>query len=448
VLNLIPAFNLAATSWSTATLLFPSFSGGLLGILYAREQGPHPAWYGLGAGLAAAAILLTSLSASLALSISAILLIFPVARRHFTPPNNPLTPFNPWLPLIKNTALWIAISPPLLAALLWLQWQRSHAFPALTAEQLLPNLWLIPNYLRWLILISPAITMLITWTWLQPLLHRPKPSPASTSTDSHPWLMIVILPLAVVDLLWHSHAPWPDATTSFWILLAIPLTIHRCQQIILPVFQDFVSYRTLILISTAAQTLLLINTDFPRAIGYQWPFQTQIASTGSPYTRFFTRDPSGRLCAWKKTAQLVQDILLDTQMRSPRDGRYFVVTSNWQLAAALNRALPPDAPLHWPSPAHPRVQPIQSATNWSHPFAFLPRYDARSLLTDGRSINPYAGKDAIYISDSLSTRKPPPDISNHFASTELLTITSVIHAGQPVRHLKIFACYDYRPPQW
>ena len=34
-----------------------------------------------------------------------------------------------------------------------------------------------------------------------------------------------------------------------------------------------------------------------------------------------------------------------------------------------------------------------------------------------------------------------------FTRTELLTTAHVVHAGQPVRQIKIFACYGYQPPQ-
>jgi large subunit ribosomal protein L22 len=56
-------------------------------------------------------------------------------------------------------------------------------------------------------------------------------------------------------------------------------------------------------------------------------------------------------------------------------------------------------------------------------------------------------EDALYITDDPIRQSPPPELRASFARTELLTVAHVIHAGEKVRELKIFACYTYRPPQ-
>jgi len=85
------------------------------------------------------------------------------------------------------------------------------------------------------------------------------------------------------------------------------------------------------------------------------------------------------------------------------------------------------------------VHVIQTPERTS-PHALLPRYDERR---DGQSA--FAGRSALYVTDAAAMR-PPAEIRNSFERTEALSHARLMHGGQEVRTIKIFACYGYKPP--
>ncbi len=433
VLNVFPAFNLAAVSWTPATLLFPVTAGLALAI-HSLSQLPaqlpvararrQQAWVMLGVGACVAP--LATPAAWLPLGLG--LLFF--SLRSGLPRS-----------VLRERGFWLACGLALLPAILWLHWQQAHHWPSLEPSRWLPDGRLIPGWFRWLVLTSPLLLTLLFWTLFAQGLHR-KNVPAG-SLALKPLLLGVGLPLALGDLLWHADSPWPDTGLASWQLLAAVLLAHPLM--VNPLLQtvDRVSWRTISLLLAALQCVFLLNSDFARATGLPWAFEQRLDRSSSPWLHLLSRDPAGSQRGWQPSGRLVADVLIDTQLRSPQEGRYFVVASHWRLAAALHQALPADAPCLWPGPDYPRVHAPQDPMDWSHPFAHLPRYDARQ--PDGSSA--FAGRDALYVSDDPTRRSPPAGIRAAFARTELLSVAQVMHAGQPVRELKIFACYTYRPPQ-
>jgi hypothetical protein len=300
----------------------------------------------------------------------------------------------------------------------------------------MPDLRIIPSWFRAIVFASPLLFVVILWAvrglWLRP-----------TASATHSLILAYALPLALADFFWRSQTPWPDTGWPAWLVFASMLAGH--QFVVSPLLQteDRISWRTITLVLAALQSVFLVNTDFVRAAGLPWSFESRLDRSDSPFLHLFTRDPSGTQRGWTQTGRLVADVLIDTQLKSPQEGRYFVIASHWRLAAALNQSLPSDAPCLWPTPTHPRVHPVQNPSDWTHPFAHLPRYDARQ--PDGSSH--FAQKDALYVTDDIQRGSPPPAIRAAFTRTELLTTAHVVHAGQPVRQIKIFACYGYQPPQ-
>ena len=420
VLNLLPGFNLAAVSWTPAILVLAGLTALPLLLPRAIAFGAGVSWPWLGAGLCVAALLLTAPGLAPVLAVSAFLLYRPGRHRA----------------LFGGLGFWVFASLSLLPLFIWARWQSLHHWPFWDDSHWLPNLRIIPSWFRAVVFASPLLFVVVLWAvrglWLRP-----------AASATHSLILAYALPLALADFFWQSSAPWPDTGWPAWLVFAAMLAGH--QFVVSPLLQteDRISWRTITLVLAALQSVFLVNTDFIRAAGLSWSFESRLDRTGSPHLHLFTRDPSGPLRGWPQTGRLVADVLIDTQHKSPQEGRYFVIASNWRLAAALNQALPPDAPCHWPSPTHPRVHPVQDPSEWSHPFAHLPRYDARQQ--DGSSL--FAQKDALYVTDDTSRGSPPPLIRAAFTRTELLTIAQVIHAGQPLREIKIFACYGYAPPQ-
>lgn len=420
VLNLLPAFNLAAVSWTPAILLLPAVTALPLCLRRATTV-PHR-WHRdwLLAGGCLTAIAFTAPIALFALAATATLLYQPAKHR----------------PLIKQRGFQLMLGLALPGLILWLTWQIQHQWPFFSNDAWNPQLFLFPNWFRWLVLTSPLLFVIVLWALRSVWVSR----------TPHPSLSLALcfaLPLAFIDFFWHTNALWPDTGLAPWLVFAAMLAAH--QMVVSPLLQteDRVSWRTITLILAALQSVFLLNSDFVRAVGLPWAFEQKLVRKGSLYPHLFSHDPSGVQRGWQQSGRMLADVLVDTQLKSPQEGRYFVIAAHWPLAAALNRALPADAPLLWPSPAHPRVHAKQSPTDWSHPFAYLPRYDARNPNGE----NPFAGKDALYITDDPVLQSPPTDLRSSFARTELLTIAHVMHAGQKVRELKIFGCYTYRPPQ-
>lgn len=420
VLNLLPAFNLAAVSWTPAILLLPLAAAFPL-CLRRAFQTPQPwqrDWWLAGGCLAG--LFFTEPSALMALAATAVLSYQPVKHR----------------PLFRQRGFLLMLSIALVGPLLWLTWQSQQHWPWLAVADWKPQLLILPNWFRWLVLTSPLLFLVMLWAIRSIWISR-SPHPGLSRS------LCYALPFAVIDFFWHTNADWPDVGQSPWLLFAAMLAAH--QLIVSPLLQteDRISWRTIILVLAALQSVFLLNSDFVRAIGVPWSFDQRLTNQGSLYPRLFTRDPSAVQRGWQQSGRMLADVLINTQLTSPQDGRYFVIAAHWRLAAALNRVLPPEAPLLWPSPLHPRVHSLQNPTDWSHPFAHLPRYDARDPIGN----NPFAGKDALFITDDPYRQGPPSELLTVFARTELLSVAIVMHAGQKVRELKIFGCYNYRPPQ-
>ncbi len=422
VLNLLPAFNLAAVTWTPAILLLFLLTALPLCLRRAQESARPWDWSWAAAGGCLTGVLLTTPGLVLALLLAAAMVYRPRAHQR----------------LLRQPAFWaLTVMPAMVALALWLGWQAKNDWPLWEMGGWRPDLWIFPGWFRWLVLVSPLLFVIMLWAvraiWLRP----------SAMLGAHSLLIGYALPLAAADFFWFADAPWPDAGCPAWMVFAA--MIAGWQFITSPLLQteDRVSWRTITLVLAAMQSVFLLNSDFLRAAGVTWTFEQRLDRAGGVYTRLFTRDPSGSMRGWRQSGRLLADVLLDTQLKSPREGRYFVIASNWRLAAALNQALPDNAPCHWPAPEYPRVHALLDATDWSHPFTRLPRYDARTV--DGSSA--FAGRDALFVSDDPARLTPPPPLRSAFARTELLTVVQVMHAGQGVRELKIFACYDYRPPQ-
>ncbi len=60
--------------------------------------------------------------------------------------------------------------------------------------------------------------------------------------------------------------------------------------------------------------------------------------------------------------------------------------------------------------------------------------------------NPNAGKSALFVIEGGDAREVPELLKKRFERTEVLSVARVMHAGNEVRRLKIFACHNYRPP--
>ncbi|MCB1225033.1 MAG: glycosyltransferase family 39 protein [Verrucomicrobiales bacterium] len=419
ILNLLPAFNLAAVSWTPSILVTTSLLGSALCLRRVLTQAHHRDRWWMGAGGCLVAAFLSSPGAVVGIAAVGAALALPRRRRHH----------------LRERGFLILLATAAPAILLWLIWQSRHGWPLGDSGAWRPDLWLIPGWFRWVILISPLLLIVFLLAFRSAVWR-------ATDRGSSSLILGFTLPLAAVDLFYGPNDRWPEMGLSAWMAFAAIFAGHFAVTARLPRLEDRISWRTITLGFAALQTVFLLNTDFVRTLGLPWQFQKQ--TTGTDWVRFFTQDPSGTQRGWKTTATLLQDALVSTQFDADTTGRYFVIARTWGLASCLNASLPEGAPCLWPTPTHPRVHALQDPADFSHPFAFQPRYDAQS----GEDGSPFAGQDALYITDDPDHQQPPREIRRAFDHTRLLTLTRVIHGGWEVREVRIFACYGYRPPDF
>lgn len=210
-----------------------------------------------------------------------------------------------------------------------------------------------------------------------------------------------------------------------------------------------------------AMSCIALHTDLVRQLGIPWPYP---------------RDPSARLLGWKETAHAVEDITRSTlaDLQENQRGNLFLIANRWQVAAELCFYMRDDLGVIRPDAAYPPVHTIQSALP-EHQFSFWPRYDGVDIRAQAAghgetqgdtgdtsdtgdtgvaggpstwpaAASPFAGQTALYITDDADRQSPPTPVQAAFAKFQLIRVFDVLRGGNPLRTIKIFACYDYRQP--
>ncbi len=108
------------------------------------------------------------------------------------------------------------------------------------------------------------------------------------------------------------------------------------------------------------------------------------------------------------------------------------------------------------SPGHPPVY-IPESQNIENEFSFWPRYDEFEAPTPGAApqdpyyteegVNLFEGRNALFVTDEARTgsERPPSAIERGFDHYELVRLFRIVRRGQPLRELRVFACYNYKP---
>ena len=184
---------------------------------------------------------------------------------------------------------------------------------------------------------------------------------------------------------------------------------------------------------------LMIDTDLVRQAGIRWPYP---------------RDPTARLLGWRDTAQAV--VTFRQEEERTLGAPVFLIANRYQLAAELNFYLPPDTSHR---PGHPPVYLPQSQ-DLETQFSFWPGYD-ETIVSPPRLKNappsqnaeeefhdiresPYSGHSALFITDEDRLRRLPDAIETGFEETSLVAEYVVERRGLPLRHLRIYACFNYK----
>lgn len=280
----------------------------------------------------------------------------------------------------------------------WLVWQGLHGWPSFAPGAWLPEWRLLPNLARWCLLASPLLLVFFA------LAVRMGCAPAVLqSRRGLP--VVMLLPLAGIDFFYGPHECWPDAGGAVWMLFAAMVLAHRGTVVRTAVIEAKISLRSIALMLAALQGAFLLQTDLPRTLGLRWGFSPGPDSV-TDYGRVFSADPSKALRGWRESARVVSAVLKQTS------GEWFVLASDWPLAVELDYYLG-------------QAEPVRSPVD-----------DLRSLK----------GRSALYVTEDRDAKAVPDSLKARFQRTELLSVARVMHAGNEVRWLKIFACHDYRTP--
>jgi hypothetical protein len=434
LLNLTPVLNLAAVTLTNATLIFPLVTGlvWFLDRALAATPGPPDPLSGSWGGevtpagekrwrlwLGGGALMLTGLglvapSLLVAMAGAAVLNFRPLRHR--------------WL--VLRWEAWLGILLVLTVLLLCRPWETADWRPRWGG---------LDGWMRWVILASPGLLVVMLWA-LAGVLRRTQISAGDMAVAG------LVLPLVIIDFFWFSRAPWPGSGAAVWMVFGLMPAARAVVATQVTSAEDRVHWRTSLVVLAGLQSILLVNSDFARAAGMRWSFETRLAAGQGNWRSFFRRDPAGAQRGWTSAGRFLGDVLAERQFTGAvgaPDRRMFVIATDWRLAVSLERALAPEAECFRPSPSHPRVHALQDPADWSHPLAWLPRYDGR----ESGAASAYAGRDALVVTDDPGRLSPPPGIRVAFARWELIAVTQIWHAGQFVRELKIFACHNYRPPQ-
>jgi len=180
-------------------------------------------------------------------------------------------------------------------------------------------------------------------------------------------------------------------------------------------------------------SLVVINPDVLRKAGIPLPYKW---------------DPSSRARGWATMADAVDAARHQFEKSTGRP--VFLIGNKYQTAASLSFYLP-DKRVE--GPGHPPVY-IPESQDFENQFSFWPRYDefvalpagykpADQYYTEEQGINPFIGRDALYISDQEGD-KVDSAIRSGFEQVEMIALYQIRRRNLPLRTIGVFACHRYR----
>ena len=183
-------------------------------------------------------------------------------------------------------------------------------------------------------------------------------------------------------------------------------------------------------------TGVTLNTDILRAFHIPLPYAA---------------DPSNRLRGWQTSAAAIQQFRHEFEQQTGKP--VFLIGNKYQTAASLSFYM---TDRRVEGPGHPAVY-IPESQNIENEFSFWPRYDefearpsssARedAYYTEEQGVNLFEGRNALYVTDESKTgaERPPSAIERGFERVELIRLFRIERRGEPLRDLRVFACYNYR----
>ncbi len=248
------------------------------------------------------------------------------------------------------------------------------------------------------------------WTIIETAVQRPL-SYATAYLYAFAW------PLLTLDIIVRHTLDWPQIGLAGWTPPLVMLTAHLMMQTERLAPRIKVLARSVLMLATAAQSCLIVETESLRALGIHWHLDNDAKA-------FLPPDPARYMIGWRESAE---EICKALEREGLRGKPFFLVAKSWQLAAPLAFYLRDIT-------AQPRVEVLPDE-NGRTPFAVWPRFDR----------NPdSANATAVFITDDSKINIPPKSLRDKWPTHHAIAVFRVERNGMPVRTLKIFACSPKR----
>lgn len=285
-------------------------------------------------------------------------------------------------------------------------------------------------------LIFVGLVIALGWLWRASFPRRPGYHAMEPDVEKARFGLAFSLPLIVMyTLLAFKTAGEPNWTAPGFVSLcvfAVPLWYARTQR-----SRPMAMYAAAAMAVALLMSVFMVDTDLARH-AVRWPYE---------------RDPTARLLGWRSTARSVADF----RQEEERDlgAPVFLIANRYQLAAELNFYLPP-RPVQ--GPEHPPVY-LPESQNMETQFSFWPGYDQVTVRpapanaplpataeAEFRLVgsSPFVGHSALFITDDERHRQLPDAVENGFEECNLVAQYEIQRRGQPLRHVRIYACFNYR----
>ena len=302
------------------------------------------------------------------------------------------------------------------------------------------GLWMAGNFFERAALHSVAKWFVIVAVCGYVASHREAPNVQWKSR----FLAAFALPL-LLGYLWVAlrHGGEPNWTAPASVSLCILTTAYGLDRVLRGIKGTRVftaaAFAIALLLSAA-----VLNMDIVRAAGILLSFE---------------RDPTARMRGWREAAERVAAFRDTLEAQSGQ--KFFLIANSYNTASAIGYYLPER---RVEAPGHPPVYVPESPVpeNQYHFWGRYDEYEERRAAAindqeDSREygINRFAGRTAIYITDRPWETMPMPDhltwradkgfTLDQFERWELKTTFDFAQGGLPLRTLRIYLLYRYKP---
>jgi hypothetical protein len=183
---------------------------------------------------------------------------------------------------------------------------------------------------------------------------------------------------------------------------------------------------------SAFTSLLFTNTDLVRMVGIPYPYRA---------------DPTSKWRGWKTTAEQVGRFRAEFETKL--GGKVFLIGDTYRTSSALSFYLKDKRS---EGPGHPPVY-IPESQDIQNQFSFWPRYDEfleadsstkkDTTFSEEAGINPFIDRTALYVTDQPE-ETPPQNLQSAFTRCELVALYQIDRKNNPLREIRVFACYQYQ----